>query len=152
MIEICISCMLYCTSKAYLGLCETSKMEIYICVKIVGGFSCYLFLQKIVPSQIFGRVLNRSPYNKLQTTLHLMQRIEAITLRKIPKFHLISYPANISMSFQRCFQVDMMSRYRTTSNQRRNNVVHVNVEIYNVGQCQNNVSIFSVDFHNVRQR
>ena len=46
----------------------------------------------------------------------------------------ILYPANISTSVQRCFWVDMTSRHRTTSNQRCNNVLYVNVEIYNVEQ------------------
>ena len=43
-------------------------------------------------------------------------------------------PANISTSVQRCFWVDMTSPRRTTSNQRWDNVVYVNVEIYNVEQ------------------
>ena len=30
--------------------------------------------------------------------------------------------------------------------------MYVNVEIYNIEQCQNNVVIFVVDFHNVGQR
>ena len=46
----------------------------------------------------------------------------------------------------------MTSRRRTTSNQRWNNVVYVNVEIYNVEQRWNNIVIFNVDFHNVGQR
>ena len=41
-------------------------------------------------------------------------------------------PANILTSVQRCMYVGMASRRRTTSNQRWNNVVYVNVEIYNV--------------------
>ena len=62
----------------------------------------------------------------------------------------------------------MTSRRRTTSNPHVNNVVYVNVEIYNVQQrwnnvvyfkvelnnvrqCQSNVVIFNVDFHNVGQ-
>ena len=71
-------------------------------------------------------------------------------------------PANISTSVQRCFWVDMTSRRRTTSNQRWNNVVYVDVEIYNVvffnvelnnvRQRRNNVVIFNVDFHSVGQR
>ena len=47
---------------------------------------------------------------------------------------MLSDTANISTSVQRCFQVDTKSRRRTTSNQRWNNVVYVNVEIYNVQQ------------------
>ena len=46
----------------------------------------------------------------------------------------------------------MTSRRRTTSNQRWNNVVYVNVEIYNVEQRWNNIVIFNVNFHNVGQR
>ena len=46
----------------------------------------------------------------------------------------------------------MTSRRRTTSNQRWNNVVYVNVEIYNVQQRWNNVVYFNVELKNVRQR
>ena len=46
----------------------------------------------------------------------------------------------------------MTSRRRTTSNQRWNNVVYVNVEIYNVQQRRINVVYFNVDLNNVRQR
>ena len=63
----------------------------------------------------------------------------------------------------------MKSRRRRTSNQRWNNVVYVNLEIYNVQQrwnnvvcfnielnnvrqCRNNVVTFNVDFHNIVQR
>ena len=65
---------------------------------------------------------------------------------------------NISTLFQRCFQFDVTSWRRTMSNQRRNNVVYVNVEIYNVEQrrinvdlhnVRRNIVIFNVDFHNV---
>ena len=65
---------------------------------------------------------------------------------------VINNPANISRSVQRCFWVDMTSRGRTTSNQRWNNVVYVNVEIYNVEQRWNNVVFFNVELNNVRQR
>ena len=46
----------------------------------------------------------------------------------------------------------MTSRHHTTSNQSRNNVMYVNVGVYNVEQCQINVAYFSVDLNNVRQR
>ena len=46
----------------------------------------------------------------------------------------------------------MTSRRRTTSNQCWNNVVYVNVEIYNVQQRWNNVVYFNVELNNVRQR
>ena len=63
----------------------------------------------------------------------------------------------------------MTSRRRKTSDQRWNNVVYVNVQIYKVDQPwinvvyinvdlkkvrqrRNNVTIFNVDFHNVGQR
>ena len=46
----------------------------------------------------------------------------------------------------------MTSRRRTTSNQRWNNVVYVNVEIYNVEQRWNNVVYFNFELNNVRQR
>ena len=46
----------------------------------------------------------------------------------------------------------MTSRRHTTSNQRWNNVVYVNVEIYNVQQRWNNVVYFNVELNNVRQR
>ena len=46
----------------------------------------------------------------------------------------------------------MTSRRRTTSNLRWNNVVYVNVEIYNVQQRRINVAYFNVDLNNVRQR
>ena len=46
----------------------------------------------------------------------------------------------------------MTSRRRTTSNQRWNNVVYVNVEIYNVEQHWNNAVFFNVELNNVRQR
>ena len=39
-----------------------------------------------------------------------------------------------------------------TSNQRWNNVVYTNVEIYNVQQRWNNVVSFNVELNNVRQR
>ena len=45
----------------------------------------------------------------------------------------------------------MTSRRRTMSNQRWNNVVYVNIEIYNVEQRQINVVYFSVHTNNVRQ-
>ena len=61
-------------------------------------------------------------------------------------------PANISTSVQRCFSVDTTSRRGTTSNQRWNNVVYLNVEIYNVEQRRINVVYFSVDMSNVGQR
>ena len=43
----------------------------------------------------------------------------------------------------------MTSRRRTTSNQRWNNVVYVNVEIYNVEQRWNNAVFFNVELNNV---
>ena len=46
----------------------------------------------------------------------------------------------------------MTSRRRTTSNQRWNNVVYVNVKIYNVEQRWNNVLFFNVKINNLRQR
>ena len=61
-------------------------------------------------------------------------------------------PANISTSVQRCFQVDMTSWRRTTSNQRWNNVACVNVEIYNIQQRSNNIIYFNVELNHVRQR
>ena len=45
-----------------------------------------------------------------------------------------------------------VTRRRTTSNQRWNNVAYVNVEIYNIQQRWNNVVVFNVDFHNIGQR
>ena len=45
-----------------------------------------------------------------------------------------------------------MSQRHTTSNQRWNNVVFVNVEIYNVEQRRTNIVHFKVDLNNVRQR
>ena len=45
-----------------------------------------------------------------------------------------------------------MSRRRTTSNQLRNNAVHVIVEVCNVEQRRINVTYFNVDLNNVRQR
>ena len=63
-----------------------------------------------------------------------------------------SFPANISTLFQRCSQADMTPRRRTTSNQSWNNVVYVNVGIYNVEQCRINLFYFNVDLNNVRQR
>ena len=62
------------------------------------------------------------------------------------------FPANISTSVQRCFWVDMTSRRCTTSNQRWNNVVYVNVEIYNLEQRWNNIVFFNVELNNVTQR
>ena len=44
----------------------------------------------------------------------------------------------------------MTSRRRTTSNQRWNNVVYVNVGIYNVERRQINVVYFKVDLNNFR--
>ena len=55
-------------------------------------------------------------------------------------------PANISMSIQRCFQVDMTSRRRTTSNQRWNNVMHVSIEIYNVEQRRNTLCFSTLNW------
>ena len=46
----------------------------------------------------------------------------------------------------------MTSQRRTTSDQCWNNVVYVNVEIYNVQQRWNNVVYFNVELNNVRQR
>ena len=46
----------------------------------------------------------------------------------------------------------MTSQRHTTSNQRWNNVVYVNVEIYNVEQRWNTVVFFNVELNNVRQR
>ena len=46
----------------------------------------------------------------------------------------------------------MTSRRRTTSNQRWNNVVYFNVEMYNVEQRRINVVYFNVEMNNVRQR
>ena len=60
-------------------------------------------------------------------------------------------PANISMLFQRCFLVDMTSRSRTTSNQRWNKVVHVNVTVYKNKQRRTNIVYFKVDLKNFRQ-
>ena len=56
-----------------------------------------------------------------------------------------------STLFQRCCQVDMAAQRRTTSNQRWNNVVYVNVEIYNVEQLWTTIVIFNLEFHNVDQ-
>ena len=75
--------------------------------------------------------------------------------KQVSVVHETILPANISMLCQRSCYVDMMSRRRTTSNQRWNNVVYVNVEICNVvyfsldinnvAQCQNNIVIFNVE-------
>ena len=46
----------------------------------------------------------------------------------------------------------MTSWRQATSNQRWNNVVFVNVEIYNVEQRRINVVYFNVDINNFRQR
>ena len=46
----------------------------------------------------------------------------------------------------------MTSRRRTMSNQCLNNVVYVNVEIYNVEQRRINVVYFNVDLNSIRQR
>ena len=46
----------------------------------------------------------------------------------------------------------MMSRRRTTSNQRWKNVADVNVGIYNVDQRRINIVYFKDDLNNVRQR
>ena len=67
-------------------------------------------------------------------------------------YNIDRYPANISTLFQRFLLVDMTSRRRTTSNQRWNNVVYLNVGIYNVEQRRINVAYFNVDVNNVRQR
>ena len=45
----------------------------------------------------------------------------------------------------------MRSQRHTTSNQRWNKVVHVNIEIYNAEQRRNNVVYFNVELNNVRQ-
>ena len=58
-------------------------------------------------------------------------------------------PANVVSTL---LLVDMVSRRRTTSNQRWNNVAYVNVEIYNVEQRQIKVVHFNVDLNNFRQR
>ena len=44
----------------------------------------------------------------------------------------LQYPQNISTPPQRCCYGNMTLGRRTMSNQRWNNIVHVNVEIYNV--------------------
>ena len=75
-----------------------------------------------------------------------------IFAKEIPLIDWKYNPANISTSVPRCFWVDMTSRRRTTSNQRWNNVVYVNVEIYNVEQRWNNAVFFNVELNNVRQR
>ena len=62
------------------------------------------------------------------------------------------FPANISTLFQRCLLVYATSRRGTTSNQRWNDVVYFNVEIYNVEQRRINVVYFNADMSNVRQR
>ena len=46
----------------------------------------------------------------------------------------------------------MTSRHCATSNQRWNNVVYINVEIYDVQQRWNNVVYFNVELNNGRQR
>ena len=61
-----------------------------------------------------------------------MLRIKNAKLSNTIFIWIRTYPANISMSVQRCFQVDMTSRRRTTSNHRWSNVVYVNVEIYDL--------------------
>ena len=43
----------------------------------------------------------------------------------------------------------MASRHSTTSKQRWNNVVYINVEIYDVEQRQINIFYFNINFHNV---
>ena len=59
-------------------------------------------------------------------------------------------------TFQRGLNVvargDMASRRQTMSNQRWNNVVYVNVAIYNVEQRQINALYFNVYINNVRKR
>ena len=46
----------------------------------------------------------------------------------------------------------MTSRRRAVSNERWNNVLYVNIEIYSVEQRQINFVFFKVDINNVRQR
>ena len=50
-----------------------------------------------------------------------------------------------------CCQSDMMSRHLSMSNQHWNNVVYVNVEIYNIEHCQINIVYFKCDINKVRQ-
>ena len=46
----------------------------------------------------------------------------------------------------------MTSPHQTTSNQRWNNVVYVNVGIYNHEQRPINAAYFDIDWNNVKQR
>ena len=62
------------------------------------------------------------------------------------------YPGNLSTWSQRCYYGYMTSRRWTMSNHRWNDVVYVNVEIYNVEQRPINVVYFSIDINKVRQR
>ena len=62
------------------------------------------------------------------------------------------YQQCLTVHPQCCLLVHMTSRRRTTTNQRWNNVVNVNVGIYNVKQSRINVVYFNVHMNNVRQR
>ena len=56
---------------------------------------------------------------------------------------------NISRLFQRCFSIDKRG---ATLNQRWNNVIYVNVGIYNAKQRRINIFYFNVFMNNLRQR
>ena len=80
-----------------------------------------------------------------------MKLLSILTSRSFSFFQGKSSQAIISTLFQCCLLVGETSRGRTTSNQNWNNVVYVNLGIYNVEQLRINFVYFNVDINNVTQ-
>ena len=111
----------------------------------------YSYQNKILVLRNFMNLLSSS-FTSMQYFLNKLLVRKKINHRRILLLLSKNNPENISTSVQSCFLVNMMSWRRTTSNQRWNNVVYVNVEINNVQQCWNNIVYFNVELSNVRQR
>ena len=111
----------------------------------------YSYQNKILVLRNFMNLLSSS-FTSMQYFLNKLLVRKKINHRRILLLLSKNNPENISTSVQSCFSVNMMSWRRTTSNQRWNNVLYVNVEISKVQQRWNPIVYFNVELNNARQR
>ena len=111
--------------------------------ELISSKAANLSKQESLQNDILISILTASSYRNHYYLEHLSVAA-SINFRFIPSKHF-DVASKLSSG---C----MTLRRGTTSNQRWNNIVYLNVGIYNVEQRRINVAYFNVDVNNVRQR
>ena len=117
-------------------------------------FQLFFVLRFSKPKLIYQDLLESLRKQQLRGVLLNIYVFNLINFTKLCS--LLATFVNTQETFQRGLNVvvrgDMASRSGTMSNQRWNNVVYVNIAIYNVEQRQINALYFNVYINNVRKR